>query len=186
MNCPDSLAGNKRTRFLICLPPIPERRCKCTERFLISKENQEKKTSRRPFAALMSWRINAIWKNAKSLSLSQNATYPAKYQTKSDMKVNFSLSFTFISGVPLKTNSVTMHGQSRDDAWPQSWRCMATSVTMFGQRCDDVWWRLRRSMARVATKHRYCRSAPVSLEWRTCATLAAHLCHLSSTPVLLE
>ena len=62
-----------------------------------------------------SWR--RITKKAKSLSLSQNATYPAKYQTTSTMKVNFSLSFTFISGVPLKPNAVTMHGQSRDDVW---------------------------------------------------------------------
>jgi len=58
-------------------------------------------------------------KKAKSLSLSQNATYPAKYQTTSMMKVNFSLSFTFISGSPLKRNAVTMHGQHRDDAWPE-------------------------------------------------------------------
>jgi len=58
-------------------------------------------------------------KKAKSLSLSQNATYPAKYQATSTMKVNFSLSFTFISDVPLKPDPVTMYGQSRDDAWPE-------------------------------------------------------------------
>jgi len=80
------------------------------------------------------------------------------------MKVNFSLSFTFISGVPLKPDAVTMHGQSRDDAWPEPRRCMATVVTKHGDECDDAWRRLRRSMAAALTMHRYSRSAPVSLE----------------------
>ena len=74
-----------------------------------------KSTAKGGSLIVASWR--RITKKAKSLSLSQNATYHAKYQTKSMMKVSFSLSFTFISGVPLKPNSVTMHGQSRDDAW---------------------------------------------------------------------
>jgi len=32
---------------------------------------------------------------------------------------------------------------------------------------------------------RHRRSAPVLLQWRTCATLAAHLCYSSGAPVLL-
>ena len=63
--------------------------------------------------------IDAETKNLISLSLSQNATYPAKYQTTSMMKVSFSLSFTFISGVTLKPNPVTMYDQSRDDVRPE-------------------------------------------------------------------
>ena len=68
-----------------------------------------------PGEQLQSW--CRITKKAKSLSLSQIATYRTKYQTISIVKVSFSLSFTFIYfhvtfilGVPLKPNAVTMHG----------------------------------------------------------------------------